>query len=99
MQRYTLTAANAATHVPEYPERTARRTASGFLNFDVEYQVWPSRGAMLTSIRMGQQSGRPTWRACVLPCYERPPHAHMGDGPGRICLTEAERDRISKDGP
>lgn len=67
MKRYTLSGAASFTHVPEHPERTARRNAHGFLNFDVIYQVWPSRAAMLTTIRM-QQRRAPSpqdWRPCA----------------------------------
>lgn len=69
MKTYTLSAAAADTHVPEHPERTAKRNAGGdgSLNFDVVFRVWPSRGAMLTTLRM-QGRRAPTsrdWRAIV----------------------------------
>ena len=54
------------THVPEHPERTARRSMKG-LDFDVEYQVWSNRPAMARSIRMQQRGANfaNAWRACV----------------------------------
>ena len=56
MRRYTLTAAQAIEHAPEHPERTARRHAEGFLNFDVTFQVWPNRPSLARTVRM-QQAG------------------------------------------
>lgn len=52
MKRYTLSAADSFTHRPEHPERTARRNCRGVLNFDVMYQVWPNRAAMLKTISL-----------------------------------------------
>ena len=52
MKTYTLTAAEAFQHVPEHPERTARRCAGSGLNFDMTYRVWPNRKAMLKTIEM-----------------------------------------------
>ena len=67
MKKYTMSAAAAFSHVPEAPERTARREASGHLNFDVIFQVWPNRASMARTIRMQQRrESRPDdWRACV----------------------------------
>ncbi len=65
--KYTMSGAAADAHKPERAERTARRAAGGFLNFDVIFQVWPSRAAMARSIRM-QEARAPNqmdWRACV----------------------------------
>ena len=65
MKRYTMSFAAAFEHVPEYPERTAKRNGTG-LNFDVTFQVWPSRAAMLKTIEM-QERGAPrstNWKAC-----------------------------------
>ena len=42
-KQYTLSAAAAIGHVPEHPDRTAYRNASGFLNFDLVFRVWPYR--------------------------------------------------------
>jgi hypothetical protein len=66
MKKYSLSFADAMTHVPEYPDRTARRNQSG-LNFDVIFQVWPNRAAMLKTIEMqGRGEPRPDhWRAVV----------------------------------
>jgi hypothetical protein len=50
VKTYTLTSADSFRHVPEFPERTAFR--SGMHEFDVHYQVWPSRAAMLKTIDM-----------------------------------------------
>jgi hypothetical protein len=60
MKRYSLSMADSFRHVPEHPERTAKRSAGTGLNFDVIYQVWPSREAMLTTIRM-QERRVPKW--------------------------------------
>ena len=63
MKTYLLSFADSTHHVPEHPERTARRTAG----WDVVYQVWPSRESMLTTIRMQRSRARQgtDWRACV----------------------------------
>ena len=68
MKRYTMSGAAADTHVPEHPERTAKRNHTGTLDFDVTFQVWPSRAAMLKSIEMqGRSEPRlDHWRACRL---------------------------------
>lgn len=66
MKRYTVSFAASTEHKPDHPERTARKSGTG-MNFDVTFQVWPSRVAMARSIRM-QQKGAPHpthWRACV----------------------------------
>lgn len=67
MNTYILTGAAAHEHVPEHPERTAKRNAgrSSDMNFDVVFRVWPSRGAMLRTIRMqGQRESRfQDWKA------------------------------------
>ena len=67
MKRYTLSGASALHHTPEHPERTASRSASGFLNFDRIYQVWPNRPSMARTIRMQQnrEHRQDDWRACV----------------------------------
>ena len=67
MQRYTLTAAQAAEHQPDHPERTARRPAAGFLNFDVVFQVWPNRPSLARSVRMQErrEHRRDDWHPCV----------------------------------
>lgn len=70
---YTLSAAAAATHVPDHPDRTAYRNVGGSasLNFDVMYRVWPSRGALLATIAMQERraaDSRDFWRAVI----ERP---------------------------
>ena len=65
MKRYTMSFAAAFEHVPEHPERTAKRNGAG-LNFDVTFQVWPNRAAMLKTIEM-QERGAPhhtNWKAC-----------------------------------
>jgi hypothetical protein len=55
MRHYTLTGADAMTHQPEHPERTARKNATGFLNFDVIFQVWPNRPSLAHTIRMQEK--------------------------------------------
>jgi hypothetical protein len=66
MKQYTLSGAAADTHVPDHPERTARRTHTGLLDFDVTFQVWPPRSAMLKTIQMQERSEPRSdhWRAC-----------------------------------
>lgn len=62
MRTYVLSFADSIKHVPEHPERTARKS----LQWDVKYQVWTSRAAMLKTIEM-QSRGAPRadhWRAC-----------------------------------
>ena len=66
MKTYRMSWAAAQNHVPEHPERTARREGSG-LDFDVTFQVWPNRASLVRTIRM-QQKCVPhftDWRACV----------------------------------
>ena len=64
MQQYTLTGAAADGHAPEHPERTARRNAvGGAMQFDVVFQVWSNRAAMLRSIELQMRAGTPNrWR-------------------------------------
>ena len=66
MKKYTLSFADAINHTPDHPERTARRNGTGVLDFDVRFQVWNSRAAMLKTIEM-QERGNPRpgqWKAC-----------------------------------
>ena len=65
MKTYVLSFADSIKHVPEYPERTARKS----LAWDVRYQVWTSRAAMLKTIEMqGRRASRSDdWRACKIP--------------------------------
>jgi hypothetical protein len=65
VKTYTLSFAESIRHVPEHPDRTAVKS----LQWDVRYQVWPSRAAMLKTIDM-QSRGAPRadhWRACKVP--------------------------------
>ncbi len=65
MKRYTMSGAAALEHTPAAPDRTARRCAAGFLNFDVVFQVWPNRASMARSIRMQERAGNSGhWQAC-----------------------------------
>jgi hypothetical protein len=48
MKHYTLSFADAMTHIPDAPERTARRNSTG-LNFDVTFQVWPGSHCLTVS--------------------------------------------------
>ena len=61
MKQYTMSAAAAMEHKHEHPERTARRNAGGFLDFDVIFQVWPNRPSMVKTIRM-QEKRTPDFR-------------------------------------
>ena len=67
MKTYRLSFAAACSHVPEHPERTAKRNSPG-LDFDVTFQVWPSRPALLKTIEMqGKRAPRSTdWKVCKL---------------------------------
>lgn len=70
MKTYVLSFADSIKHVPEHPERTAMKS----LDWDVRYQVWPSRAAMLKTIEMQgkRASHRGDWRACKIPAKEIP---------------------------
>jgi hypothetical protein len=48
MKRYKLSFADSIKHVPEHPERTAKRSS----DWDIVYQVWPNRAAMLKTIEL-----------------------------------------------
>ena len=67
MLPYILSTADAATHVPMHPERTARRDHTATLDFNVTFREWPNRASMAHSIRMQQKRGsrRDDWRAVV----------------------------------
>lgn len=68
MKRYALSFADSLSHVPEHPERTARKSGTG-MNFDVQYQVWTNRPAMLKSIEIQDRHlelGRSGWKACSI---------------------------------
>lgn len=62
MKSYVLSFADSIKHIPEHPERTAMKS----LQWDVKYQVWPSRGAMLQTIEMQSRGPHRAdhWRAC-----------------------------------
>jgi hypothetical protein len=67
MKTYTLSGADAFTHIPEHPDRTASRSGFGHMNFDRVFKVWPSRKALALTIRM-QEKREPRqgdWRPCV----------------------------------
>lgn len=66
MKRYSMSFADASSHTPEHPERTARKSGSG-LNFDVTFQVWPNRASMAKTIRMQERRAHQSgdWRPCV----------------------------------
>ena len=61
--RYSIPFGRVAEHVPEHPERTAFSMGRSW-DSDVSFRVWPSRGAMLTSIHMqGKRAPRQDdWR-------------------------------------
>lgn len=65
MKRYTLPLGRVAEHVHPAPERTASRSLPGAFG-DIEFQVWPSRAAMLKSCDMQEAAGTPRpWRPLV----------------------------------
>ncbi|KKL82232.1 hypothetical protein LCGC14_1986760 [marine sediment metagenome] len=53
MNQYPVSFADSRTHVPDHPDRTARR-ASGVFGLSFTYQVWSNRKAMAKTIRMQQ---------------------------------------------
>lgn len=61
MQRYVVSFAESTIHQPEHPERTARRN---FGAWDVMFQVWPNRAAMLKTLELQgrRASRRDDWR-------------------------------------
>jgi hypothetical protein len=65
MKTYTLSVAASIDHKPEHPERTATKA----LAWDVRYQVWPSRAAMLKTVDMQSRSAPRSdhWRPCKVP--------------------------------
>ena len=66
MKKYTMPFAAASEHKPEHPDRTARKSAEGHLNFDVVFQVWPNRASLAKTVRIQQKAGASnTWRPCV----------------------------------
>lgn len=64
-KRYSLSFAASLEHIPEHPERTAKRSG-GTMDFDIHYQVWPNRAAMLKTIELqSRRESKPTnWRRC-----------------------------------
>ena len=65
MKKITMSGAAAFEYKPAQPERTARRQHTG-LDFDVTFQIWPSRESMARSIRMQERGCTPNpWKACV----------------------------------
>ncbi len=73
MKHYKLSGADAFRHIPEHPERTARKHGFG-LDFDVTFQVWPSRAAMLKTIDMQRRRAHrgDDWTAEKLTCQNGP---------------------------
>lgn len=64
MKTYSLSFAASLEHKPEHPERTARKSAEGHLNFDVIFCVFPNRPAMLKTVEIQERAGtRNRWRA------------------------------------
>lgn len=68
MKTYILSFADSIKHTPEHPERTAMKS----LSWDVKYQVWPSRAAMLKTIDMQSRGPHRAdhWRACKIPAKD-----------------------------
>lgn len=64
MKTYTMSFAASREHVPEHPERTAKKNGKG-MNFDVTFGVFPNRPAMLKTIDMqGKRERRQDdWKA------------------------------------
>lgn len=68
MKRYVLSFAASLEHKPQNPERTASRPTGGdgSLDFDIQFQEWPSRAAMLKTLEIQGRTvpSRKHWRAC-----------------------------------
>lgn len=75
MKRYTLSFADSIGHTPAHPDRTAYHHGE----WDVHYQVWTSRAAMLKTIDMQGRSAphRLHWREWK-PRHAPPPHTPGG---------------------
>ena len=70
MRTYKLSFGESIGYKHPHPERTARRS----LEWDTQYQVWPNRASMITSIRM-QRKAAPSprdWRALEALSEDRP---------------------------
>ena len=102
MKKYTMSFGQACEHKPEHPERTARKSGKG-MNFDVTFQVWPSRQAMLKTLEMqGKRDYRAgDWKECksnyipgrmvkVCACVAS---FTGGDNECGICLDRKESER------
>lgn len=65
-KRVTMSFAASLAYCPENPERTAKRNGTG-TNFDVTFQEWPNRGALVRTIRMQERGMNKSghWRAVV----------------------------------
>jgi hypothetical protein len=65
MKRITMSWAAAREYKPLHPERTAYKEHRCF-DFDVTFQTWPNRAAMLKTIELqGRREPRgDDWRAC-----------------------------------
>ncbi len=65
MKTYRLSGAEAFTHKPDHPERTARKEGSG-MDFDVTFKVWPSKEALDVTLRMqDKRAPHPSdWKRC-----------------------------------
>ena len=66
MKTYRMSFAASIDHKPEYPERTAKRSSAG-MDFDVTFQVWPNRAAMLKTcdIQARASNKATNWRPCI----------------------------------
>lgn len=66
--KYTLSLADSIKHTPEHPERTAiKHAGDGSLNFDVTYQIWPTRALMLRMLDKQGKDHAPKmtdWKEC-----------------------------------
>lgn len=73
MRRYRMSVGASISHTPANPERTATRPCGWLGMSDVEYQVWPSRGAMLTTIAMQdkREYRHGDWKAVSCQVIER----------------------------
>jgi hypothetical protein len=51
MKHYSMSGAAAFNFKHDHPERTTGRGCPGTMNFDVFFEIWPTRKAMARAIR------------------------------------------------
>ena len=67
-KRYVLSFAASLSHIPEFPERTAKRDIYiGPAEWDIEYRVWPNEASLQKTFEMQDKSPPSSkhWRPSV----------------------------------